>query len=200
MILLRQLMSRMQFVSFQYFIILAFICGDKCLQYGKEYHRSWCENNMGYLWESAKCQWNSRKFQGASKKICQCGQQTMSINEFKSYCCSPDWPCQDQGNKIVCKNGTLVNMNDKCGNECPTAEFVSAMAIATKGACDQEGKCFINENTAYDVNEVCDHSQKNGSDFAEKFCGIGRSVPCLNNVTNGMHNKVGQCYNTGYIG
>ena len=91
-------------------------------------------------------------------------------------------------------------MNDKCGNECPTAEFVSAMAIATKGACDQEGKCFINENTAYDVNEVCDHSQKNGSDFAEKFCGIGRSVPCLNNVTNGMHNKVGQCYNTGYIG
>ena len=128
----------------------------------------------------------------------------MDINELersRSYCCSPDWPCQDQGNKIVCQNGTLVKWNDKCGNECPTAEYVSAMAIATKEACDQEGKCFRTKGSGYDVNEVCNCSQNDESNFAEKFCGSdGRSVPCFNNVTIGMHSRMGQCYNTRYIG
>ena len=131
------------------------------------------------------------------------------LNRSRSYCCSPDWPCQDQGNKIVCQNGTLVSYNDKCGNECPTAEAVSAMAIATKEACDQEGKCYRNKNIYYDVNEVCDSGQKNESDFAEKFCGSdgkyemlkqGKPVPCFNNVTIGMHSRMGQCYNTGFFG
>ena len=207
MILLRQLMSRMQFVSFQYFIILVNICGDKCLHYGKQDHRSYCEF-WNHSWESALCESKAWLFQGAlSKSICQCGQQTMAIYELessRSYCCSPDWPCQDQGNKIVCQNGTLVNINDKCGNECPTSDGASAMAIATKEACDQEGKCFRNKNIYYDVNEVCDSGQKNESDFAEKFCGIGRSdgesVPCFNKVTIGMHSRMGQCFNTAYIG
>ena len=179
------------------FIILAFICGDKCLHYGKEDHRSYCEYR-GYSWEGAKCERSAWLFQGASKSLCQCGQQTMAIYELdksKSYCCSPDWSCQDQGNKIVCQNGTLLKYNDKCGNECPTAEVVSAMAIATKEACDQEGKCFKNKNTVYNVNEVCDHSQNDESHFAEKFCGSdSRSVTCFNDVT------IGQCYNTGTFG
>ena len=94
-----------------------------------------------------------------------------------------------------------MNFNDKCGNKCPTAEFVSAMAIATKEACDQEDKCFRNRNSVYTVNQVCEHSQKNESDFAEMFCGDDfRSVSCFNNVTVGMHSRMGQCYNTAYIG
>ena len=128
----------------------------------------------------------------------------MTIDELdnsKSYCCSPDWLCQDQGNKIVCQNGTLVNWNDKCGNECPTTKAGSAMAIATKEACDQEGKCFRNKNIYYGVNEVCDIGLNDESDFATKFCGSrGHSVPCFNNVTNGMHSRMGQCYHTGSIG
>ena len=143
-------------------------------------------------------------FKGASKRICQCGQQTMSINQLsssKSYCCSPDWPCQDQGDKIVCQNGTLVNFNDKCGKECPTAERVSAMAIATKEACDEEGKCFRNKNRDYDVNEACDHGHNDENEFAEKFCGSdGNSVPCFNKFTLGRYKRIGQCYNTRYIG
>ena len=94
-----------------------------------------------------------------------------------------------------------MNQNDKCGNECPTAERVSAMAIATKAACNQEGKCFRNKDIYYSVNEVCDPSQKNESDFAEKFCGFDdESVPCFNNVTIGMHSSMGQCFQTRYIG
>lgn len=88
-------------------------------------------------------------------------------------------------------------MNDKCANECPTAEGVSAMAIATKEACYQEGKCFRIKDSAYNLNEVCDHGQKNESDFAEKFCGSDGSLPCFNNST---FNRIGQCYNRRYIG
>ena len=193
----------MQFVSFEYFIMLGYVCGDKCLYYGKQDYRSYCEF-FNLPWESAQCQSEDLRFQGASKSICQCGQQTMAIHELessRSYCCSPEWPCKDQGNKIVCQNGTLVKFNDKCGNECPTAESVSSMAIAAKEACDQEGKCFKNKNSYDDVYEVCDSGQKNKSDFAEKFCGSdGRSVSCFNNVTIGIHSRMGQCYNTGYIG
>ena len=90
-------------------------------------------------------------------------------------------------------------MNDKCGNECPTAEAVSAMAIATKEACDQEGKCYRNKNLYYDVNEVCDSGQKNESDFAEKFCGSLGGLPCYNNLTKGLLN-IDQCYGKGFIG
>ena len=125
------------------------------------------------------------------------------LNRSRSYCCSPDWPCQDQGNKIVCQHGTLVSQNDKCGNDCPRVERGSAMAIATKDACDHKGKCFRNKDIGYSFNEVCGHSQKNESNFAEKFCGSrsrGNSVPCFNNVTIGMHGRMGQCYNTANIG
>ena len=192
-------MSRMQFVSFQYFIILAYICGDKCLHNEKEDHRTYCDF-FKLPWDSAQCQ---RQARGFSKSICQCGQQTMSIDELgnsRSYCCSPEWPCQDQGNKIVCQNGTLVSENDKCGNECPTGEGVSAMSIATKEACDKESKCYMNKDILYSVNEVCDHSQNDESDFAKTFCGFDASVPCFNNVTTGMYSRMGQCYNTYYIG
>ena len=183
--------------------MLGYICGDKCLHYGKEDHRSYCEF-FNYPWKSAQCTIQAWRFKGASKSICQCGQLTMSIYELsgsRSYCCSSDWPCQDQGNKIVCKNGTLVNWNDKCGNECPTAEGVSAMAIATKEACDQEGKCFRNKDIYYAVNEICDHGHNDEVEFTEKFCGFdGDSVPCLNNFTLVKYNRIGQCYNRRYIG
>ena len=199
----------MDYLEFVFYYISANICGDKCLYQGEEDHRLYCQFH-GFKWESAQCQSQDWQFQaGASKKICQCGQQTMNINELQSsvsYCCSPDDQCQDQGYKIVCQNGTLVNWNDKCGNECPTAKGVSAMAIATKTACNNEGKCFknrnrfTNTNSVYSINEVCDHGQKNESDFAEKFCGRKGSVPCFNNVTQGIYNSIRQCYNTNYIG
>ena len=184
------------------FVISGKICGDKCLHYGKEDYRFYCEY-WNFPLENARCQIEAPRFQGSSKSICQCGHQTMAIYELsaiRSYCCSPDWPCQEQDNKIVCQNGTLVSENDKCGNECPTGEGVSAMSIATKEACDKESKCYMNKDILYSVNEVCDHSQNDESDFAKTFCGFDASVPCFNNVTTGMYSRMGQCYNTYYIG
>ena len=182
---------------------LDFICGDKCLQYGKEDHKPYCAKE-GYEWESVDCQRLDWLFQHpSSKTICQCGQLTMTIedlNRVKSYCCSPDWPCQDQGNKIVCQNGTVVKQNNKCANECPTAGIVSAIAIATKEACDLEHKCYQNKENSYDFNEICDLNQIDGKQFAGKFCGSnGYSEPCFNNVTTGIH-KIGQCYSKDFIG
>ena len=131
-------------------------------------------------------------------KSCRCGDKTMTVVDLansRSFCCSPEWPCEDQGSEVVCPNGTLVNINDKCRKRCPAAGLVSATAIATKEACDEENKCFQNKDLGYNVNEVCDHDQqKDEISFAEKFCGFNDSVPCFNNATTGLYN-ISQCYN-----
>ena len=160
---------------------------------------------LGLEFESAKCRRRAGTYQGESKNICQCGQDTVSIldlNKNKSYCCNHDWPCEDQGNEIVCQNGTITNLNKKCGNECVTAKYVSAMALETKDACDRKDvMCYINKNSAYTVNEVCGHENMSESVFAVRFCGFSdRSRPCFNNVTSGIFNNIKQCYQIAFIG
>ena len=184
---------------------IGLICGDRCLKRGEKDLKPYCEM-LGLEFESAKCQRRAATtYHGESKNICQCGQDTLSIldlNKSKSYCCNHDWPCEDQGNKIVCQNGTITNLNRKCGNECITARTVSAMALETKEACDKKNTmCYNNKNSAYTINEVCGDDKISESAFAEKFCGFSdRSTPCFNNITNGSYKNIRQCYHIGFTG
>ena len=185
---------------------LGFTCGDQCLKYGKEDHREACERN-GVEWESQICQSESisSRFTGESVNVCKCGHDIIShfdMQDTRQYCCNSDVPCQKQGNTIICQNGTLLNVNDRCGKTCATAERVSSMAIATKKACGQENdKCYQNMDRLHYQNSVCNRDgHEDESEFANKFCGSFGGVPCYNKYTNGQYNKIGQCYNSRYIG
>ena len=127
----------------------------------------------------------------------------MSIDDMlfsRSYCCSLEQTCKDEGNRIVCQNGTLTSLNERCGSGCPTDKKGSAMALSTKEACDQGSiKCRKNKNIAYDIIEVCDQEQSNEDSYAEKFCGSFGGLPCSYNLTKGLQN-IEQCYNKGFIG
>ena len=161
-------------------------------------------DSRGISWESEECQGLDSAYQETLTNICVCGHQTMTIDELKRsniYCCSPNWPCQYQGKKIVCHNGTLLGVDGKCGNECPTALVVSAMSIATKKACDQKDKCYSTRSSGHIVNEVCDQGQDIENEFSDTYCGSnGKSVPCFNNGHKGTYNKSSQCFNTNYVG
>ena len=189
-------------INFLVFYDVDQICGDKCLKVGKDDHKPFCEK-FKWLWESPQCQSQAPRFQGESKSICQCGQNTMSIDDMnfsRSYCCILEQTCQDEGNRIVCQNGTLTSLNERCGDTCPIDKAGSAMAISTKEACNQGTiKCRKNKNIAYDINEVCNQEQDNEDSYAEKFCGSLGGLPCYNNLTKGLH-KIEQCYNKGFIG
>ena len=96
------------------FLDVGLLCGDKCLKRGEADHKPYCEM-LGLEFESAKCRRRAGIYQGESKNICQCGQDTVTIldlNKNKSYCCNHDWPCEDQGNKIVA-NFTMLPSDQK---------------------------------------------------------------------------------------
>lgn len=169
-----------------------------------EDHLQYCKN-FGYSLDSLKCQrldQRFERFQTTPKSICQCGEETMSIQDLantKTYCCNRNLPCDDRGNKIVCQSGTLVNVNDKCKEECPTAEGMSALAIATNESLGSEAnKCYLNMDEEYSLNKVYSLGNNNGTVFAKMHCGASNN--CFNNVTRGIHNNIRQCYDQGYVG
>ena len=172
-----------------------------------EDHLHYCKK-FGYSLDSIKCKRldeRFQRFQTTSKSICQCGQETMSIQDLaisKTYCCNRNIPCVDRGNKIVCETGSLVNVNDKCEEECPSAEGTSAMAIATKESLGPETKkCYLNMDRKYTLNKVYSNSNTNEMEFARMHCGPSDfSIPCFNNFTRGLHKHIRQCYDVAYVG
>ena len=57
--------------------------------------------------------------------ICQCGDATynrMQMAKTYSYCCNSS-PCNKMtSSNIICNNGTIKNINEKCNNNCPLSQ------------------------------------------------------------------------------
>ena len=157
-----------------------------------------------------QCHARSPEFYGDSTIWCKCGAIPIDIginNQFleaRSYCCSPT-PCERNGNRIICRDGTLNYFNQSCEaqgetniNQCPTASLVSSSAISVK----QNGshfQCYEETKENVDFNKVHLNSDNvSDEDFARIFCGSGKSIIC-NSTYSHSKNTFQQCHNNDFF-
>ena len=186
-----------------YLTFLGNICGNKCLTFSKFDHKIYCWA-FNLEWNSTKCQSLDSEFSGSTKAYCKCGSHQYTLTDFYKkniYCCSPNDSCQQSNSTIICQKGTILDTDQKCGDECPTSKVVSTMALASMDACTednhQDTKCYVNK--ASNFNKICPNQSEAGN-FGKMYCGSNNgSVNCKNEVIFSK-NEIRQCFNYEFIG
>ena len=118
------------------------------------------------------------------------------------YCCSEN-PCSKIGNTVLCKNGTVKKIYERCYGQCPTAKLlVNFVTISSSDVCfknNETGTCYDykssdNENL---YAKVCQSSDvfETDQNFVMNHCG-GQSEICP--TSDGLY-QYRQCYSNNIV-